>query len=188
VVIRVNNWKLEPQVKNAGRRVDIWYSFFGSSIRVKREAAIEAGVRLCVAKCPDAAFVRSNWHIQRRKTRGTDFRYIYKDRAEWWFCPVAVPTREQFMRRFDMLKKHVPTTGFAAILDVLDAKPASLYLTGFDFFSSGLHNVNERWRKGDPRDPIGHVPHNEAAWLRAHLAEYPITMDERLERMMRAKK
>lgn len=186
VVVRVNNWKLEPVARNAGRRVDVWYSFFGSSIRVPKDYAIAAGVALCVCKCPDTLFMRSAWHIKNRKMRGVDFRYIYKDRADWWFCRTYVPTLDEFTAKFDLLGGHVPTTGFAAILDVIDCAPSSIYLTGFDFFSSGVHNVNERWKRGDPRDPIGHVPLVEAAWLRDNLERLNITTDRRLQLMLAA--
>lgn len=177
VVVRVNNWKLGPA---PGRRTDVWYSFFGRSIRRSSAEAVAAGVRLCMCKCPNAQFMESAWHERNGKQRGVDFRPIYQERAGWWFCNTWVPPLEQFMQQFQMLGGHVPTTGFSALLDVLAFEPASVYMTGFDFFTSRLHNVNEAWRPGNPADPIGHVPAAEAAWLNANRNRYPITVDRAL--------
>jgi hypothetical protein len=100
------------------------------------------------------------------KPNGVDFRYIYRDRRDWWFCPTYVPETEEFLASFSLLQKHIPSTGFSAIWTIWRAKPKSIYLTGFDFFSSRVHNVNEPWRPGSPDDPIGHAPERERRWLR----------------------
>jgi hypothetical protein len=60
-------------------------------------------------------------------------------------------------------------------------EPASVYLTGFDFFSSCVHNVNEAWRPGNPDDPIGHAPERERAWLATRTG---VTYDKRLAEIM----
>jgi hypothetical protein len=182
VVVRINNYKLFPAT---GFRTDVFYSFFGGSI-VKTAAQLKRdGVTLCMCKCPDAKFMSSPWHEVRGKTRGTDFRYIYEQRKAFWFCDTYVPTVEEFMRSFEMLGKHVPTTGFAAILDVLACEPRQVYLTGFDFFSSHLHNVNEPWKKMNPSDPIGHEPRFEREWITANFDKYPITADAALSACFR---
>ena len=161
-----------------GTRCDVFYSFFGNSIR-KSVAQLKAdGVKLCMAKCPDAKPIESAWHERLGKTAGIDFRYIYQLRRDWWFCDTYVPEIWTFIERFELLDRHIPTTGFSAILDVLACEPASIYLTGFDFFSSGLHNVNETWRQGDPRDPIAHRPDLEAAWIATNAASF--TFDAKL--------
>lgn len=178
VVVRVNNYKCLST--STGKRTDVFYSFFGQSI-LKRVSELKAdGVQLCMAKCPNAQFMQSAWHEERGKTRGVDFRYIYEMRRDWWFCPTYVPTVDEFMAQFHLLGGHVPTTGFSALLDVLKCEPASVFMTGFDFFTSRVHNVNERWKRMNPDDPIGHVPDAERAWLKAHIDELPIIMDRRL--------
>lgn len=183
VVVRVNNWKLNER---AGRRTDIFYSFFGRSIRKTQAECQASGVQLCMAKCPDEQFMDSAWHAARNKYNGIDFRYIYDERAPWWFCPVHVPTLEHFLGHFELLGRHVPTTGFSALLDVLACEPASVYMTGFDFFVSGLHNVNERWRPGNPADPIGHRPMREAVWVRDNLARLPLILDAKAQAVVRS--
>ncbi len=176
VVVRVNNYKLSPA---AGQRTDVYYSYFGNAIKKPAADLKRDGVRLCMAKCPNAAAIESEWHVRNKKPHGVDFRWIYQLRSDWWFCDTYVPDLQEFLEGFDLLGRHVPTTGFSAILAVLSFQPASIYLTGFDFFSSGVHNVNERWRAGASDDPIGHVPDAERAWLAANRSP-SITFDRRL--------
>ena len=174
VVVRVNNYKL---FKASGHRTDVYYSYFGNAIRKTASELVRDGVRLCMCKCPDAQFIESEWHRQNGKMNGVDFRWIYEARAAWWFCPTFIPSVEHFLDRFELLGKRVPTTGFAALLDVLALEPAHVYATGFDFFASGLHNVNERWKRANPEDPIGHDPAAERAWLHRRFRDFSLTMD-----------
>lgn len=178
VVVRVNNFKVGPA---QGFRCDVFYSFFGGSIKKDAADLKRDGVRLCMAKCPDAKFMDSPWHEKMGKPHGVDFRYIYRDRRGWWFVPTYVPSVEEFVESFDLLGGHIPTTGFSALLAVRAQEPASVYLTGFDFFSSRIHNVNEKWRPGNPDDPIGHAPERERAWLEKQAG---ITYDKRLTEIM----
>lgn len=185
VVVRVNNYGRHPTL---GSRTDVFYSFFGGSIRKTREELAADGVRLCMAKCPNSQPIHSDWHLERGKLNGIDFRYIYRDRAPFWFCPTFVPTDEHFLRGFSELGGHVPTTGWSAISDVAGLRPASLHLAGFDFFTSGVHNVDQRWKPGDPRDPIGHVPHREVDLLRQAARSgawpFPVTFDPLLRKLV----
>ena len=182
VVIRISNYKLFPQT---GERTDIFYSFFGSSIMKTADELKRDGVYLCMCKCPNAQFMESRWHRAHHKMNGVDFRYIYRNRADWWFCDTYVPTVEEFLAHFDLLGRHVPTTGFSGLLDVLSYDPESIYMTGFDFFTSGIHNVNERWRSMNPTDPIGHVPEAESRWFAKNVDNLPIIMDKRLKKLVR---
>lgn len=181
VVVRVNNYKLGLA---PGFLTDVFYSFFGQSIRKHAEELERDGVQLCMCKCPNAKPIESEWHERNNKQLGIDFRYIYRARADWWFCDTYVPTVERFMSSFELLGKHIPTTGFAAILDVLSCEPRAVYLTGFDFFASGVHNVDEKWRPGDPADPIGHRPSLERDWLCQNAHRYPLSFDAALTKMI----
>jgi len=182
IVVRANNFKLGHQ---QGFRTDVHYSFFGGSIRKTVAELLACGVRLCMCKCPDDRPIESEWHERNGKTRGIDFRYIYRDRADWWFCDTYIPSTEWFLASFELLGRHIPTTGFAAILDIIEFGPRSVYLTGFDFMRSGMHNVDERWRPGDPRDPIGHRPDREFLWLLNNSRRFPLTFDSTLAAMVR---
>jgi hypothetical protein len=153
------------------------YSFYGNSITKPAQALIDDGVKLCLCKCPDSKPLHSEWHEQNKRQNGIDFRWIYQTRAEWWFCDTFIPDDERFMEKFDLLGGHIPTTGFAAILDVLSWQPKSVYLTGFDFFASKIHNVDERWNPGDSSDPIGHDNDAERRWISDNRKASNITCD-----------
>jgi hypothetical protein len=183
IVVRVNNYKTGEQ---QGYRTDVHYAFYGTSIRKTAPQLQADGVTLCMCKCPDSKPLESEWHERNGRQVGIDFRYIYKNRAPFWFCDTFVPEDARFMEKFDLLDRHIPTTGFAAILDVLACDPKSVYLTGFDFFASGLHNVDEAWRPGDPQDPIGHRPDSEAGWLSSNAHRYPLTFDQALTAAVKA--
>lgn len=186
VVVRVNNYKLSAAT---GRRTDVFYSFFGNSIRKTAAELKRDGVTLCMCKCPNAQAIQSDWHRQHGKMMGVDFRWIYQKRDPFWFCDTYAPGLDDFLATFNLLGRHMPTTGFAAILDVLACDPAGLYLTGFDFFRSGVHNVNERWSEKNTEDPIGHVPERELAWLADQLPNLPhVSCDARLTEAIRSVK
>lgn len=181
VVVRVNNYKLAPPT---GRRTDVYFSFFGTSIKKTAQELAGDGVKLCWCKLPDAKPIQSEWHEITNRVIGIDFRPHYARRRNWWFCDTYIPTVDHFLRSFEILDRHMPTSGFAAILDTLACDPKSVYLTGFDFFTSGVHNVNETWRPGDPRDPIGHDPERERQWLKRNIDGFPIELDKRLQEML----
>lgn len=185
VVVRVNNYKLFAAT---GRRTDIFYSFFGSSVKKTAEELKQDGVKLCMCKCPDTKFIESEWHRKHGKANGVDFRYIYERRKDWWFCDTYVPSLDEFMTHFSMLGGHVPTTGFSALLDVLSYNPRRVYVTGFDFFTSKVHNVNEPWSRMNKADPIGHVPNGEMEWFAANVNNLPIVMDTTLKFLIRKAK
>jgi len=174
IVIRVNNHKLTPAT---GYRTDVHYSYYGNAIKKSAIQLQREGVILCMCKCPNDQFVESEWHRVNGKMNGVDFRWIYEMRASWWFCPTYVPSTAEFVAHFELLGKHVPTTGFAALLDVLSFEPKHIFVTGFDFFTSGIHNLNERWRPNNPADPIRHMPELERDLIRQHVNDLPITLD-----------
>jgi hypothetical protein len=186
VVARVSNYKLMGEV--TGTRTDVFCSFFGTSIKKTAGELRRDGVYLCLCKCPNSQPLESEWHRRNNKMIGIDYRYIYRNRLAWWFCPTFVPTDAEFLNHFEICQKHQPTTGFDALLTILECEPASVYLTGFDFFESGLHNVNEQWEglNKNQDDPIRHRPDLEKAWLKANRHRYPITFDPKLRALMEA--
>lgn len=124
VVVRVNNYKLQA---GTGKRCDVHYSFYGTSIKKTREDLIRDGVKLCMSKLPNAHPIESEWHRRSGKMIGVDYRPHYARRKDWWFCDTYIPTTEEFMVGFNLLDRHMPTTGFAAILDVLSFEPKSVF-------------------------------------------------------------
>ncbi len=166
IVVRVNNYKIKGLEINVGWRTDVHYSFYGSSVKKTVDELKADGVKLCMCKCPDDKPIDSPWHEANGQKYGVDFRYIYKHRTDFWFGPTYIPSTKEFLEHFNLLGKHIPTTGFSAILTLLSLPVKELYITGFDFFSSGVHNVNERWKHKNIGDPICHVPKKELEVLR----------------------
>lgn len=153
------------------------YSFYGSSVRKTPEELLNDGVWLCMAKCPNSEPIICPWHKRHGKI-GTDFTYIYKMRKDWWFTDTYITSNDLFLEYFNIIGKHIPTTGFQCILEISDFDCKSIYITGFDFFLSGKHNVDEPWKSGNVKDPIGHVPNIERLWLSQNKERY--ILDERL--------
>jgi hypothetical protein len=182
VVVRINNYKLVSPA--TGSRTDVFFSFFGTSIKKDARHLARDGVTLCMCKCPDAHAIESDWHRENGKMIGVDYRPHYERRRDWWFCDTYIPTVEEFLISFNLLGQHIPTTGFAAILDVLSFDPAEVYLTGFDFFRSGVHNVNEPWRRKNMADPYRHEPERECAWLAANWSAHPLSGDRAITSAM----
>ena len=181
VIVRVNNYKLDWRT---GSRTDVFYSYFGKAVKKTPEDLKRDGVKLCMAKCPDAKFMDSPWHASHGRESGVDFRWIYERRKYWWFCDTYIPTLDEFMKNFRLLGGHVPTTGFAALLDILSYDPEHIYMTGFDFFTSRIHNLNERWKPSKVSDPIGHVPITECEWLKNNRDRIPVSFDKKLKEVL----
>jgi hypothetical protein len=177
VVVRINNPKCGPA---QGFRTDVFYAFFGSSVRKSVEDLKREGCKLCMCKLPNSKPLESEWHGKSNKPHGVDYRYIFQLRKNWWFTDTFIPDDARFLRKFELLGKHQPTTGFAAILDVLDCGPKSLYITGFDGFTSCIHNVDEPWREKNMDDPIRHRPDLEMKWLAENAGRYPLVFDRKL--------
>lgn len=177
VVVRISNYKL---LNGTGRRTDCFYSFFGSSIRKTADELKSDGVALCMSKLPDAQPFESEWHRKNNKMIGCDYRPHYRRRKGWWFCDTYIPTVDEFMVSFNLLGRHQPTTGFACIYTILGLNPKSVYLTGFDFFTSKLHNVNERHHVKNLDDPTRHMPELEMRWIRENAANHPLKFDTTL--------
>jgi hypothetical protein len=179
VVVRVNNYRLYPET---GYRTDVFYSFFGTSIKKAKEDLIRDGVKLCISKLPNAKVFDSEWHQKHGKTIGVDYRPHYQRRASWWFCDTYIPSVDEFMAGFRLLGDHMPTTGFAAILDVVSFNPRSVFLTGFDFFRSGLHNVSDPWVEKNLDDPYRHLPEREFNWVATNASRFE--MDRTLRTLL----
>lgn len=180
-IVRVNNYRITA---GTGKRTDVFYSFFGTSIRKSSKELIRDGVKLCMSKVPNAHAIESAWHRQRGKMIGVDFRPHFERRKDWWFCDTYIPTVVEFMVGFDLLGRHMPTTGFAAILDVVSFNPRVVYLTGFDGFRSGIHNVNEPHRVKNLDDPFRHEPERELAWIAMNRKRHRIWTDGALSAVL----
>jgi len=183
IVVRVNNYKLTPET---GKRCDVHYAFYGSSIGKSVRDLKRDGVTLCMCKCPNGQPIESEWHRKNKKMLGIDFRYIYRLRESYWFCPTYVPSSEEFRESFALLGNHIPSTGFSAIWTILGLPSGPIFVTGFDFFTSGIHNLDEPWRHKNTDDPIGHRPDIEKAQFRIMLdKDSRLSIDKTLQGMMK---
>lgn len=190
LIVRVNNYRMVGERhgrkydyrSRVGSRTDVFYSFFGSSIHKTPQELKTEGVRLCMSKLPDDKPIDSPWHEKKRKLEGVDYRAIYRRRKGFWFCPTYVPETKEFIALFEELGRHQPTTGFSAIWTIMRCEPEELYITGFDFFTSRIHNVNEPWRSKNVDDPICHRPEKEKEALKEMAKNnHTITLDKYLE-------
>lgn len=190
LIVRVQNYRTKGFESVLGRRTDVHYSFYGTSVTKPREELIADGVKLCMCKCPDGALpFKSPWHMANAKPMGTDYRYIYSARASFWFCDTYAPTMDRFMQYLSVIQSedtrppyvgHQPTTGFACMLDLMSFDCSRVFVTGFDFFTSGIHNLNQRWEgtvqngvavSKNPTDPMRHRPDLEMLYVRDNWPE-----------------
>jgi len=192
IVVRVNNYKIQGFEDRVGNRTDVFYSFYGSSIKKSREELIKDGVKLCMCKCADADCHTTNWHKKHGKEKGGNFGWIYRARQNFWFCDTYIPTREQYMKFFDLLGGHVPTTGFASILEILETEAKEIYVTGFTFFepmSKGapvIHNITDSWKTDkNIDDPVRHLPNLEKKILKDYYlsGKYPLEVDSKIKEL-----
>lgn len=186
VVVRVNNYKRDIYEKHLGSRTDVHHSFYGTSIRKSAAELKWDGVQLCMCKCPNATIadqpgVDPSWHLRNNKMIGLDYRYIYMARESFWFTDTYIPELNRFMEYFRELNYHQPTSGMAAIMDFLSFDCESIYLTGFDFFKTEMHNVDEPWPGADknPDDPYRHSADEEIAFINRNRDR--LILDKRLQ-------
>jgi hypothetical protein len=193
-IIRINNFKVKgidlrrnnyDYRSKVGTRTDWHYSFYGSSIRTTKEEL--KGIKGHLCKCPNEEIVHlTEWHKKRRLEKGCGWAWIYRARSDFWQAPVYIPTKEHYLKCFHMLSNHVPTTGFSCIWEIINLPVKEIYITGFDFFKSGIHNVNDIWKPGKADDPIKHMPEEELRYLKKWAKEMPeITLDAHLRKLIK---
>lgn len=141
IIVRVNNYSLF----NRSKRVDIYYSFFGHSIQNVDEKVARDKPKFLFFKYPfDFNFTRHS-HGRAIDGRSGDFRFVQKIRENLIInYDYFAQTKSNFISNFCAVGA-IPTTGVAAILDVIRYEPSALNIAGFDFFKSKKHNINEAW-------------------------------------------
>jgi hypothetical protein len=99
-------------------------------------------------------------------------------RKEWFWTklPTYIVSREDFIRNFRMLNR-ILTTGMSAVVDICRFRPKELYVTGFDFFDSGKHEIDQPWKQGCGGHDVGMERHL-MRWMALHYDF--MTMDARL--------
>lgn len=194
VVVRVNNYKtygvnrigqFYDFRRYVGTKTDYHYSYYGGAIRKTTQEMIIEGLKAHLCKCPNDICHLTEWHKRHGQIQGGDFRPIYRRREGYWERPVYVPLKAHYMQIFNILNQHVPSTGLAAIWEIITSNPKRVFITGFDFMASGRHNVNERWKKGRADDPVGHDFEAEKNLVMKWVKQYDfIEVDDHLRRMI----
>lgn len=139
IIVRCNNYKHF----NECRRVDIYYSFLGGSIKKSIDDIISDGTKFIFCRCPDMDFSQ---HVGGKYIPGRSFdaRPLYKHRREKCFfrIPYYIQTFKNYRHNYHLCDRLL-STGVSAIVDVLRYDPKYVYIAGYDFFTQLFHNTNE---------------------------------------------
>lgn len=167
LIVRINNYKMFGFEKYVGNRTDIFYSYFGRNIKKENSELLNDGVKLIMSKYPNNDFTG---HTSGQVIQGISdtCKWVYDLRQDWWKFPVWIPKLRYFRENYNRIDR-IPTTGMSAVLDILRFSPCLLYITGFDFMRSKIHNVDEAWNDGD-----GNHDHMAESKLMATLDNNPV--------------
>ena len=137
IIVRSNNYK----PFNACRRVDVYYSFLGGSIKKNINDIMADGAKFIFCRCPNMDF---SAHVAGKYIPGKSFdaRPVYEQRKDWFKLPYFIQTFKNYRRNYALCDRLL-STGVSSIVDVLRYDPRRLYVAGFDFFTKLVHNVDE---------------------------------------------
>lgn len=137
IIVRCNNYK----IFNACTRTDVYYSFLGGSIKKSMDDIVKDGAKFVFCRCPDMNFAA---HVNGKYIPGKSFdaRPVYEQRKNWFKLPYYIQTYKNYRRNYALCDRLL-STGVSAIIDVLRYDPARLFVAGFDFFTTLIHNVDE---------------------------------------------
>lgn len=160
-IIRVNNYDLGRDSNSLGTRTDIYYSFFGSSIKHTAEQLRKEKVQVLVSKIPYADYTRHYAYGRDERHGVLNFKKYY-DNWRWRGLPIYIPRTTDLIDECALIGRMM-SSGVSAIKFALSCEPKSLYVTGFDFFASGIHDHHARWRNGAG----GHATHKEREYVKS---------------------
>lgn len=153
-IIRLNNYKLAYNFDNysvLGTRCDIWYSYFGKAISKTANEAISNGVKMVYMRYPNVDFIKETGG---KYIRGVNDDFLcFNNTRKVFFSKFLIQYIQSYINFSHFYKQSnntMLTTGTNCIHDMLYNPIFSfdlLYITGFDFFSSGISNYNEQWNE-----------------------------------------
>lgn len=151
VIVRVNNFTNF----NACTRTDVFYSFFGKTVKRSFEDIDDSGCSLVMCKCPIGAVTVKNPDGSINSKLSDNYNWIYDYRKKWFGVlglPIYIQTEKNYTKDNKKIGQ-IMTTGVKAILDVLRYKPSALHFAGFDFGMSKMHNIDKQMtiKSGDNR-------------------------------------
>jgi hypothetical protein len=181
VIVRVNNY----QHFNSCTRTDVFYSMMGGSIMKTSGDLRRDGVKFIFCKNPFRNVIVRNKDGSINHLQSQDCREPYVNtrntRIRWFELPYYLQTLKNWLWITGKINKVV-TTGLAAIVDIYRYNPYGLHIAGFDFFSSGFHNINipchiKPW-------PKHHDFKGEMLFARSFVAEHGnISIDDTLKKI-----
>jgi len=178
IIVRVNNYSFF----NSCTRTDVFYSMLGGSIKKTCGGLEKDGVKFIFCKSPFRNVVVKNPDGSINLLQSIDNRKTYVPNKRRWFeIPYFLQTEKNFRWVQAQINKIV-TTGLSAIVDIHRYEPRILHVAGFDFFSSGLHNITMQshikpW-------PKHHDFKGEMLFARDFIAEHEnITCDSVMEKI-----
>jgi len=136
VIVRLNNYK---SIHN--HRTDIFFSYFGKNIKKSPDDLQNDGVKFLINKCPNSDMSKS---LQNSFVDMQDYKWIYKLRKNWWFCPLISITEKELLTQIVLLDGYMPTVGLSSVLYFI-LRMKQINIIGFDCFKSNIHNLNEPW-------------------------------------------
>jgi len=137
IIVRSNNYKNF----NACTRTDVYYSFLGGSVKKNIDDIVADGAKFIFCRCPNADFSK---HVDGKYIPGKSFdaRFVYELRKDWFKLPYFVQTMKNYRRNYSLIDRLL-TTGVSSIVDIMRYDPGRLYVAGFEFFTTLIHNVDE---------------------------------------------
>ncbi len=175
VIVRMNNYDLSKYADRIGSRTDVYFFFGGTSVRKTWESLRDDGAKYLYSRLPYCDFRNHNAGKIQLGISGNWMSFFQK---EWFWTrlPTYIVSRDDFIRNFKILNR-ILTTGMSAVVDIARYAPKELYVTGFDFFDSGIHEIDVPWKQGCGGHDVG----RERYLMRWIALENPnIRMDVRL--------
>ena len=180
IIVRVNNYRHF----NSCTRTDIFYSMMGGSIMKTPGDLKKDGVKFIFCKNPFRQITVLNPDGSKNYLQSVDCRGSYisskNSRIKWFEIPYYLQTEKNWRWLTAKINK-ISTTGLAALVDIHRYKPSKMHVAGFDFFSSGFHNIDmpchiKPW-------PKHHDFLAEMLFAKDYIAEHGITCDSTMQKI-----
>lgn len=177
IIVRVNNYRNF----NSCTRTDVFYSMMGGSIKKTCAELKKDGVKFIFCKNPFANVQVLNSDGSINYLESQDMRKVYLVRKHWFELPYYIQSEKNWRWITAKIGK-ICTTGLAALVDIVRYLPNRVHMAGYDFFSSGMHNIDipshfKPW-------PKHHDFKAEMLFVRHFMKSHPfITCDETMQRI-----
>lgn len=138
IIVRLNNYKHF----NDCRSTDIYYSFFGTSIKKTEAELLADECKYIIHKYPALDFTRHS-----KQSDGIAVDCLNNNYYRKCKIPTYNTLGSDFIFNY-LMTDRIMTTGLSAIMEMIRLG-GNVTIAGFDFFESGIHNLDEKWKPGD---------------------------------------